>query len=213
MILRFGGELSARFSVEERFIEKDVRAVQKFVNAMTQLKLTGLLDVDETQHGKKLFSAVTDVKGLSELKERFKDVIDDLCEIAERFGLQLRMASAIDNETLESIPMLLELARTGRYQVDLSNVSVTLAKVTDEEKFMAGLSSENSVKFDLQQFTAPGRILGKEVELGPCSIVCPRAVIKNSDDARRRYLAAKDGEGIVLEFGVLSPAQILLATV
>lgn len=210
MVLRMGDQLSATFSFEERFEDKDIRSIRKFVNAFAELKKTGFLEVEDAQRNAKLFSGTTDAKGFPEPHERFKTIVDDLCEIAERFGLRLSMPHAIDRETVDSIPMLLELARTGRSEVGVSNLSVTISKIMDGEGLMAGLDSERSFKFDLQQFSVPGRILGKEVEIGPCSIVCARVVVKNGEDVRRRYLAAKEGDGIVLEIEALLPAQILM---
>lgn len=210
MSLRIAEQLSATFNVQERFEDKDLRAIQKFINAMYQLNDTGVVEVEDAQSGKKLFSGATEINGLSDLNDKFKSVVNDLCEIAQRFGVSLRMPSAIDKVTMNSIPAILEIARTGRCAIDLSNLSVTLSKIVSKETFLAALQSENAFKFNLPRFTAPGRIFDKEIEIGPCTLVLTRARITNWEEAKQRYLEAPEAGGIVLAVEPLSPAEIIV---
>src|ERR1019366_8404976 len=173
MVVRLGTKSpGVSFHFEERFQGKDIRPVRQFAAAVFELKKTGLIEVRDFQRGAHVFTATTDPKQYPKLNDRFKVLLDEICEIANRFHARLPVPAAIDNQSVESVPFFLELTRKGEAQVELSNISVTLAKSTQhKDMFVAALGSEKSFKFDLVEFVAPDRIFGTDIQIGPCSIV------------------------------------------
>ncbi|MGA3318226.1 MAG: hypothetical protein ABSC64_17525 [Candidatus Korobacteraceae bacterium] len=201
------------FHFKERFRGKDIRPVRQFAAAIFELKKTGLIEVRDFQRGALVFTATTNPNQYPELNDRFKVLLDEICEIANRFHVRLPVPAVVDEHSVESVPFFLKLARKGEVQVELSNISVTLAKSTqDKDMFVAALGSEKSFKFDLVEFVAPDRIFDTDIQIGPCSIVAQRALIKNPEEVLQRYLSAKDGEGFVVQFETLAPARIILGS-
>ena len=214
MVLRLGTESpGVTFHFEERFEGRDIRPERQFAATILELKKTGFIEVRDFQRGARIFTATTDPKQYPKLNERFKVLLDEICEIATRFHMRLPVPAVIDEHSVESVPFFLELVRKGQTQVDLSNISVTLSKSTQhKDMFIAALGSEKSFKFDLVEFVPPDRIFDAAIQIGPCSILAQRALIKNPEDVLQRYLSAGEGEGVVVQFETLSPARIIIGT-
>jgi hypothetical protein len=201
----------ATFSFETHFRGREVRLVRKFMSAMAALKESGAIEVWDLQREVQFFSAKADFDRQPELNRRLKVMLDEICEIADRFQVSIPFPEVVSDEGVQFVPFFLELARKGEAQMDLSDISVTLTKSTQhQDKFLAALKSEKTFKFDLVQLTPPIRIFDTEISIGPCSIISERTLIEDPDKVLQKYLSAEEGEGVVVQFRPLSPARIIL---
>jgi hypothetical protein len=54
-------------------------------------------------------------------------------------------------------------------------------------------------------------VFGTPIDTGPCLIVAARAIVADEQRVRNQYISAKEGEGVVVRFNLLTPARVFRA--
>jgi len=201
----------ASFSLQARFIGREVRAVRKFVMAMKALKESGNIELWDVQREVRFFEAKMSFELFPEASESLLTLLDEVCEIADVFRARIRFPKTVSQEDQMSISLLLALGRGGEAGLEVQGISCTLTKsAAHEGVFLDALDAEQTFRFEVGRVTPMPRVFGTEVDTGPCLVVAERATITDKERVKRKYLSAAEGEGVVVHLRLLKPATVIL---
>jgi len=193
-----------------RFSGKEVHEVRKFAHAMKALRESGDIEIWDVRHGTPFFKSKMSFEEFPEANASLLSLLNDVCDIADVFNAQIRFPDSITQEDTDNITLLLALAKTGAAGAEVSGISCTLTKSTEHERaFLDSLGREMAFQFHVDRMSPPPSIFGTPIDTGPCIIVAEHAVIADQNRVQNEYISAKEGDGVVLRFKLLTPARVL----
>jgi hypothetical protein len=199
----------ADISFRGRFVGKEVHEVRRFVRAMMTLKESGDVEVWDIRQGKLFFKSKMSFEDFPFANNSLLSLLNDVCEISDVFKAEIRFPESVTQEDNDSINLLLALAREGTAGAEVTGISCTLVKKAEHEHaLLASLGREMVFQFQVDRMSPQPSVFGTKVDTGPCLIVAERAVLADEQRVRNEYISAKEGEGVVLRFNLLSPARV-----
>jgi hypothetical protein len=205
-----GVPIEADIAFRARFTGKEVHKVLKFAKAMLVLKETGDIRVWDAIRRTLFFEAKMSFESFPAANKSFWELINDLCEIADAFKTTILFPESVDEEDAAVIALLLTLAREKEAGMEIKGISCTLTKSQEHERaFLESLGREMSFQFHVDRMSPLPRLFGTEIDTGPCLILVDRAMVSEKERVAREYANAKEGEGVVVAFDLLSPARVL----
>lgn len=176
---------------------KDVRAVYKWFEALNVIEAGGRLELyDIKQEGRLALGSFP--PSPSAILSRPQDIVRDLMELSDRYGVPIRVPRKFDQEDADNLRFALEAARSGRVvQENVARISFNLKPdeaVTPEKFATFGLETSCSLVFP--QGGLHLRIGDNEIDLGPYTMYCPRTVLAELDQTRKAFFSAKP-DGVV----------------
>jgi hypothetical protein len=208
-VSELGIPIEADIAFRARFASKEIHEVRKFVKAMMALKETGDVEVWDARRGTPFFKARMTFETFPDANDSLLSLLNDVCEIADTFKAQVRFPDAFTAEDAATITSLLTLARGGEAGIEVQGISCTLVKSEQHEgAFLDSLGREMMFQFHVDRVSPPPCVFGAQIDTGPCLIVAERAIIADEQRARKEYLSAKAGEGVVIRFKLLTPAHV-----
>jgi hypothetical protein len=202
MHLNFGLDGAARnFDAETSFLGHDILEVQKFFNALKILRAGGKLELFDLKRQQQIGPFPIELTSVSEEREVFEELTDQLAEVARAFGQRLIAPDVINKKDLEILAFLLEVSRRG--EIVGATVQDLAAKLVRREEppdsvlgplageFMIGLENEN---YPVQQ------LLGAQISVGPSRTIIEKASFIDFEEVKSRYEALSPGESMPVRF-------------
>jgi hypothetical protein len=196
------------FEMGTRFSGCDILEAQKFFRAMRALAASGELDLFELKTGKSIGPIHVEFTSVSEDREPFEKLTDDLAEVAKAFGQQLIAPDVINKEDIEMLPFLLEVCRRGEVVGgQAGNVTARLVRKEEPpEAALAPISGEFAI--GLENDTYPlQHLLGAQIQVGPSRTIIERARLRNFERVGAEYAALSPGESIQVAFDTDGPVR------
>jgi hypothetical protein len=191
--LPFKPPMEADFSVIERFKGGEIRAVAKALRAFSMLRDGAQIEIYDLEHEKVLgkLQAVLPVPS----REPIEHLVWDAEQIAEKFGLELRLPSAIKRDDFAQVAMLKALIDGAPLPV--TSFSAKIVKTADQS---ASAELQRAQLFDVltevSKLTPEPRIFGVPINTGPITLTIKRAVILKARQFWKEYRGANQGEPI-----------------
>jgi hypothetical protein len=198
---------NAHWTFDERFVGRKVRDVQKFMNALTQLVPSGILQVYDLEREREIFCATPSMSAETVKQQHFRELIDDLVAIETRFKVQLLMPQDFTEEDLETLALLKAYAEGG--SMALNDISVVLTKSGENQNTVpSALGTPGRLRFRNENPQA--RFLGALVNVGPAEMCTDHSVVNDLESTIIRFKEANIGDGVPISFKPLGPVRFSL---
>jgi hypothetical protein len=202
MQLSFGLDGTAlNFEAQTSFLGHDILEVQRLFKALRMLRAGGKLELFDLKRQQLIGPFPIELTSVSEEREVFEELTDQLAEVARAFGQRLIAPDIINKKDLETLAFLLEVSRCGEI-VGGAVQDLTAKLVRREEppdtvlgplagEFMIGLENEN---YPVQY------LLGAQISVGPSHTIIEKASFVDFEGVKSRYEALSPGESMPVRF-------------
>lgn len=188
----------------------DVKQAKKFLDAMALLQPKGQMEIFDLQLEKIAFTTEVEWGPDSPEIAARRRFVADLAQVADAFGLNLRIPSNVTDEDLNSLLILKAFAEGGTQ--DLPNISASLVKTEENQDLPQKLAGGRGVfRFVNPRQEPKPRLFGVDVDTGPCSIEaeCQLSDLsKTMEEFRRAPLES----AVSFSFKPTQPARFFLLT-
>jgi len=193
-----------------RYLGEDVRQVKKFLDALAGLREGGELEFFDLE-AEAVFATVggATLGGESPAELGFHQIVTDLAQIAERFGVEIRLPSDMSDQDSESIVLLKTLIQAGTLSIE--NISAVLVKSEENRHTVPQLLTESGgrLRLEHQRCEPMPKLFGQEIDTGPCAVEAD-VQFNNLAATLQNFQAAAIGEGTNISCRPVSPVRLLL---
>lgn len=191
---------------------KEVRVVRKAIKAIRLLERGGSLELFDVKQDRMLLQGKFAGKNEKVVSEEFETLLDEIGEVAEAFGAEIRLTTEFAKTDQYNLGFLLTVARKGKVVVPAETFSVTFDRDENYAETFADMAKKvNRFRFELPAYVPRPTLFGTEIDTGPCTYYIPKTRMINPEDTVKAYLSAKNGEGVHVKFKVLEPLELIFA--
>lgn len=203
------GGTSAQITIQYEGAKHDLRELKKSLDASDLLRPSGELRIFDLETDKPFIVANVELPELNPKQIRYRALIADLVNIADRFKVELEVPPKVSKADLESISVLKRYMENGT--IEVSNISITLVKSVENkdslpEQFASG---KGFFRFTNQQHDSMPKIFGTPINTGPVAMDV-EAEINNLVETLEAFRKARVGGGVKMSFRPLGPARVSL---
>lgn len=205
MVLRFAGESS--FNIAPKLEGANVRELRTVIECFEALKRSPFIEIASVEFGTTLLTGEVLYPDSLELEEGLVQVIKDAAMVSDRFNELIRLPSQISDPDLEALVQLRRIATGEEFEADSISVTMTKDKslqdcvLSDSHKWLAPL------RFEPQSNAEPIEIFGAKVRVGRPIFECAKVEIEEPSKTRERYLAAADGDSVLIVWRCLEKCR------
>jgi hypothetical protein len=207
IILRLHGPLIMTFRA--RWEGKDIHAVHKWCKALDIIEAGGDLELYDIKHEGHLALASIPASPKAILS-RSKEIVRDLLELAERYGVPVRVPRTLTREDRENLGFALQAATSGRVvQEDVERISFDLKRneaVTPENFGTLALGTSFSMVYPQGRIRL--RIGDNEIDPGPYTMYCHRAVLADFERTKEAFFSANHDETVRIALEPRAPVEL-----
>jgi len=210
--LRFVVSLRSKpssFSFTHDFVGAEVRAAAKVLRALGILRGGGELSIYDLEREKSLFNAKLTLPAESLEQRGFRELIEILMSIEERFDVQLRFPAQMTEDDQHSIELLKRFVEGGTEEV--TSMEATFEKSAENESTFPDLIRQHGA-FRIQHDHLEPKpvIFGTPIYTGPCAMTFERFEVEELEATIDAFRKAKIGDGVPIRIKPLLPARFEL---
>jgi hypothetical protein len=193
------------------YVGENVRHVKKFLDAIALLEAGGELEFFDLE-AERVFATIggADLGEKTPAERGFRQIVTDLAQIAERFGVDVQLPSDMSDEDSESIVFLKTLSQGATLPIE--NISALLVKSEENRDLMPQMLTEAGgfLRIEHQRREPMPKLFGAAIDTGPFAL---EAQVQVDDLAGffPTFETAAIGDSIPISFRPMGPVRFLLA--
>jgi len=199
-----------RFRYVSRFVNSELKQIAKFTNAMTLLYSGATVTVWDLEQDAILFSFNVTERELTVEQRELYDLIAELRQIVERFGLNLKWPGEVSDSDFEAIKVLKELMQGVDYNWD--SVTFTIRKSETNRPHIENMSQVMALRFVHETYEPKPVLFGNQVNTGPVRVTISQAEIADYDATLSAFKKAQVGDDLPFKLIPHGPGKIELDT-
>jgi hypothetical protein len=199
-----------RFSYVTRLVGSEIKHVAKFTNAITLLYSGATVTVSDLEQDATLFSFSLKEQAMTVEQQEFYELIADLKQIADRFGLNLKWPREISESDYEAIKFLKELMHGIEYNWE--SVTFTITKSESNISEIENLSHGMAVRFVQETYEPKPVLFGHQVQTGPVRVTINKAEVGDYDVTLSEFKSAQIGDSVRFKVLPRGPGKLELHT-
>lgn len=205
-------EGSGQITWRNRWAQKNVRAVRKALEMTTLLCKGGVLDLFDLKKNRTL------TRGRFELSEPvgfdeqdIQGFVDGLVQIADSFGVDLRLGKEMTESDGKTMNFLLTIIRqNGRLTPKSKHVTFHIAKqAAFTDGFVQFADVDRALLLTRDKYYPAPVLFGTEIDTGPCRLFTARAKLVDGAQTKQRYLEADEGELVSITVACVEPLLLV----
>jgi hypothetical protein len=203
------GQGQGNVSIEEDFVNAEVRSVQKLVKAASALKTGEYFELYDLKQGKRAFRAK--LFDVPDWDTRLQALVADAVFVADRYKVELRLPAVVTPTDAENLILLRDLAN-GEFTAQ-GEFSVTIVKGSENEAGLLQLlaGSDAAIRLEREGYEPIPQLFGVTIPTGPIVVEAKKARLKNCDQARDAFQRANLGDDVEFVFSPCDKMRFKLA--
>ena len=198
---------SVQITIQPEDVRHDLRGLKKYLDALALLRPSGELHIFDLEMEKPFIIANVELGEEDQKQTRYRGLLSDLVNIADRFKVDFQVPPKISHEDIESIALLKRYMDNDT--IELSDISVTLVKSEENkdslpEQMAAG---RGFFRFTNEQLSPIPKIFGTPINTGPVAMNV-EAEVKNLPATLQSFRKASVGSGVRMSFRPLGPVRV-----
>lgn len=187
-----------------------IREVVKLRQANRILSGGGRIELSLAGSGEHVAVGQAEAAPRSTSDDFLDDILNNMLEVSETFGVAIQMTGSIDAATLHDLAIALEIARKGqitREDIEMVTYNLVNDKQLHTKNWWATLSIPSDLHITSQPWNQPLRIMGTVFDPGPCDIYFDKVELCDWQQTKETCDTANNGEPVQFKFKVLAPVQ------
>jgi hypothetical protein len=209
-INRGGGAGTLRLKV--CFDMAEVRKIQKCLQALNALKCSGHIDVHDLREDKRLFQIETDQASSIDslgIAPGLSPFVDDLCVLAEFYGVSLNLPRHIEDSDMEAFCLLKAFMRGEDLSSTLNTIRVSLVKSQENEHTLIQELQADVHNIELRFEDVCVILFNVPIHLGPVAYRFTTARVENIEEVGSRWVRAPIDSAVEVCFVPTGPLNII----
>jgi hypothetical protein len=189
--------------------QRDFREIKKSFDASNLLRPSGQIEVIDLETEKPFLTATGELKAETPTQTGYRELVNDLVAIEDRFKLNLKVPDTLANEDFVTITLLKAYLENGT--IEINDFSLTIVKSEENKESLPELLASGKGVFAIPrpQHDPPPKLFGTTVFTGPVTVVA-EAEVKDLPATLEAFRQAAIGHGVKISLRPLAPARLSL---